>query len=173
MKKGLVLFWITIFFSSLEARTAPCHPSNAPYTKIFSIATQYLHLEEPVRFEKIKTQSHEIDLSFAASSGLIIFRRPGTYKLVWRGLANSPFNRPWTLGFSLDGVTLLGNIYGPSARQKPPAPFEGSVVLNVNAGQSFRFINSSSHPVELVPGKTVDSPSFALSIFYSDLSYLD
>lgn len=169
MKMGVILFWMVFFTSSLQAGKTSCHPPKDSYTEVYSTCMQRLLPEEAVRLEKVKKQSSEIDLSFA-SSGLIIFRRPGAYKLVWRGLANSPFNRPWTLGFSLDGVILFGNVYGPSLHQRPPEAFEGSVVFSVNAGQSLRFINASSHPVQLVSES--GGPSFTLSIFYSDLSYL-
>jgi|GEM_PF-5601227 hypothetical protein len=151
MKKQMILFWMMTFFSGLEANLSPCCPSGSSCTKVFSAVGQFILPGEPVLLEKISVQSHEVDLSFASTFGMILFNRSGVYKIVWYGETRSSFN--WTLGFSLDGTIILGNIYGNSGCHSSVEEFEGSLVLSINAGQVLRFVNASSHPIQLVPNK--------------------
>ncbi len=126
------------------------HLPERSCAKAFSSSQQVLFPEESVRLEKIEVSSPAVNLSLAAEFGTIVFNRSGTYKITWFGKAHSPFNVPWTLGFSLDGLIILGNVYGHLGCLQIQN-FEGSVVLSINAGQTLQLVNASSHPVELVP----------------------
>lgn len=165
MKKSVILFLAMALFSRLEAELEPCCPPGNSCTKVFSSLPQRLLPGEPVLLEKVGVRSCEIDLSFASVSGMVLFNRSGIYKIVWHGETRSPLPIPWTLGFSLDGVILLGNIYGNSGHHCPFEKFEGSVVLSINAGQVLRFVNASMHPIELVPEKTAQSRIFPLLLY--------
>lgn len=92
--------------------------------------------------------------------------------MIWSGWARSLF--PWTLGFSLDGVILVGYVYGNSGHHSTFEKFEGSIVLSINAGQVLRFVNASSHPIELIPGKSdsqLPFSSFTLSLSLFEPTY--
>ncbi|MDP1608889.1 MAG: hypothetical protein Q8L98_06210 [Chlamydiales bacterium] len=159
MKKLVILFLAMAISSGLEAKVIY---SSADFcSKVFSALPQLILPREPVLLEKVSVQSCEIDLSFAAASGMILFKRSGVYKIIWSGWARSLF--PWILGFSLDGVILVGNVYGNSCHHSTLEKFEGSIVLSINAGQVLRFVNASSHPIELIPGKS--DPQSSLSSF--------
>ncbi|MBS0625515.1 MAG: hypothetical protein JSS32_05645 [Verrucomicrobia bacterium] len=132
MKK--LIFWTMMLFSIVHADP----------TKAFSALPQLLLPGEAILLENVFDPSCEIDLSLAPASGLIIFKKSGTYKIVWSGQTHRSI--PWTLGFSLDNTILFGNIYQNSNSTK----FEGSVVLSINAGQTLQFVNASQHPVDLV-----------------------
>ena len=176
MKKSVILFWAMALFGRLEADLSPCCPSGSSCTKVFSVLPQRLLPGEPVLLEKVGVRSSEIDLSFASVSGMVLFNRSGIYKIAWYGETLSSLPIPWTLGFSLDGVILLGNIYGNSGHHSSFEKFEGSVVLSINAGQVLRFVNASMHPIELVPGKSGPKPhlpSFTLCISLFEPSYRD
>ncbi len=170
MKKNVILFLAMTLFSGLEANFV--HPSASSYTKVFSSLPQLILPREAVLLEKVSVQSREIDLSLASVFGIISFNRSGVYKIIWCGWARSPF--PWTLGFSLDNIIILGNVYGNSGRHSTFEKFEGSVVLSINAGQVLRFVNASSHPIELIPGKSdsqipLSSFTLSLSLFGANL----
>jgi hypothetical protein len=174
MKKFVILFCMVFFFSRLEADFIPCQPSGNFYTKVYSILPQLVLPGEAVRLEKVGVQSREIDLSFAAGSGRIIFKRSGTYKIVWYGEGGSLFHTPWILGVSLDGVIILGNSYGNFDRYSTSEKFNGSVVVSVNAGQVLCLVNASSYPIELFPGgydSKLPHPSFILSLSLFEPSY--
>ena len=159
-----ILFWIAALCSYLHADLDRHHFIDGCCANVFSILPQRLFPGEIVRFEKIGASSLDVNLSFASRSGSILFNKAGTYKIIWHGKARSPFHIPWTLGFSLDGLILFGNVYGP-LNHAPTQPFEGSVVLSINAGQILQFVNASSHPVELVstPSNSGEPlPSFTL-----------
>jgi hypothetical protein len=175
MKKSVILFWAMIFFSRLEADYAPCHSSGNSYTKVYSVLPQQLLPGEAVRLEKVSVQSREIDLSFAAGSGRVIFNRSGTYKIVWYGEGGSLFHIPWILGVSLDGVIVLGNSYGNFDRCSTLKKFSGSVVLSVNAGQVLCLVNASSYPIELFPptcNSKLPHASFTLALSLFEPNYL-
>jgi hypothetical protein len=166
VKKTTLFFWLFTLFSNLEAGVDFLDGS----TKLFSLLPQLLLPGEAVRLEKITAQAPGIDLSFASSLGAILFKQPGTYKIIWRGQTPLSFHAPWTLGFSLDGLIIFGNLYGGFGGFPGSENFEGSVVLNINAGQILRFVNASFHPVELAPSKNHRS-SFTLSLFLFEPVY--
>lgn len=149
MEKSVIIFLAMILFRGLEANS--CCPSGYSCTKVFSTERQVLLHGEAIRLETINIQSPEINLS-VSSRGLISFNRSGTYKISWFGDVLSPGGIPWTLGFSLDGLVIFGSIYGHFGHHPGAEKIEGSVVLNINAGQVLQLINSSFHPIELIPG---------------------
>lgn len=170
--KSVSFLWAMVFCSCLWANFDPRHHPERCCANVFSTSSQHLFPGESVRLERIGAFTPEVNLSFAARSGTIIFNRAGTYKIIWHGKAFSPFNIPWTLGFSLDGVILLGNVYGHRGCSHTQN-FEGSVVLSINAGQILQFVNASSHPVELVStpsdsGRPLSSFTLDLCRFESD-----
>ena len=164
MKGSLVLFLAIVLFGRLEANS----PLESSITWIFSASQQLILPGEAVLFEKTAVQFCE------SGSGTISFNRSGTYKFVWYGQARPIYRRPWILGFSLDNVILVGNIYGNSDRHLHPEKFEGSLVLSINAGQVLRFVNASSNPIEFIPSESNPAhPSFTLKVSLFELTYPD
>ena len=166
MRKNVFLFGIAALFGALHADSHFC-PLGPSHARAFSVLPQLVLPKEAVRLEKVSSQSCEVDLSLAPTFGLVLFKRSGTYKIVWHGQTRSPLSLSWSLGFSLDGLVLFSNQYGTLGCHNHPQKFEGSVVLSVNAGQTLRLVNSSAHPIELVPIRSDSKaafPSFVLKI---------
>ena len=173
MRKYLVLLWAVMLVGGLEAKKHSCDFEKSRSAEVFSSLPQRLLPREAVLLERVGARSLDVDLSLASTLGMIVIRRSGTYKIVWHGQKRTSFHPTWTLGFSLDGEVVLGNIYGPSEFCNASQPFDGSLVLSLNAGQAFRFVNASAHPVELIPDSSSPPVSFALSITLFEPIYFD
>lgn len=114
------------------------------------------------------------DVSMLATTGEITFLKGGNYLLSWtaEGQLTPPFPDPvpaWSLAFLLDGVLVPGSCF--SGYTLFPAELTdntgGTVVVNVNAGQVLKLVNSSTLPISListVPGSLFPEVSVSIVI---------
>lgn len=156
----------------------PCCQSPSGQVSVlnaYSTRDQTIPSLEVCLFEHLNVfTSASFDVSQIGITGEITFLKSGNYLLSWtaEGQLTPPFPDPvpaWSLSFFLDGVNVPGSCF--SGYTLYPAELTdntgGTVVVNVNAGQVLKLVNTSTLPISLIstiPGSLFPETSISIVI---------